>query len=232
MARHTISHAANLFSGDAQYGAANGANRGVPLTPLLHIELGSPAVADADGIVVSQAAASALELTLTAGAASLDVPRNITIDTSDASNTTQTVTVTGTDQYGEALVEVITVNGTTEVGGLKAFKTVTSCLTSAALDAGEIFVGFGDVLGLPYRVDENGLLMAYADGALDLTTSAVLGTFVPAVTTDPATGTTGDVRGTYNPNTTLDDTVEFAVLVKVASVETKVGAFGVDQFGG
>jgi hypothetical protein len=231
MGRHTISHAAELYSGDAQYGAANNALRGVPLTPLLHIALGSPAVADVDGIAVAQAVAGAGNLTLTAGAASLDVARNITIDSAGAGDTTQTATVTGTDIYGVTMVEDIAFNGTTEVAGLKAFKTVTQVAIDAAT-AGNVNVGFGDVLGLPYRVDENGLIMAYADGALDLTTSAVLGTFAPAVTTDPATGVTGDVRGTYNPNTTLDGTVEFAVLIKVASVETKVGAFGVDQFGG
>ena len=179
---HTISHAESLFSGDASYGGAR-AKRGVPLSKLLVVSLGAPAALDADGIVVSQAAASALELTLTAGAADLTHPRNITVDTTDASNTTQTVTVTGTDQYGEALVEVITVNGTTEVAGKKAFKTVTSCLTSVALTAGEIFVGFGDILGLHYRVDAGGLLMAYLDSALDLTTSALLGTLATAVST-------------------------------------------------
>ena len=226
---HTISHAEDLFSGDASYSGAR-AKRGVPMSKLLVVSLGAPAVADVDGIVVSQAAASALELTLTAGAADLTHPRNITVDTTDASNTTQTVTVTGTDQYGEALVEVITVNGTTVVPGLKAFKTVTSCLTSAALDAGEIFVGFGDVLGLPYRVDAGGLLMAYLDSALDMSSDA-FGTFAVAVSAT-ATGTTGDVRGTYTPLTATDGTRIFKVLIQVGSTATKVGAYGVAQYGG
>lgn len=225
MTEHTISHAEDLFSGDAWYAGAR-AKRGIPLSKVLLIALGSPLVADPNFICESQANGEAKTLTLTNTV--LDVPRIVTVDADDVG--TAVLTITGKDEYGEVMVEEITMDGTTEVPGLKAFKTITSVTTNAS-STGDIIVGFGDVLGLPYRVDENGFLMAYADGALDLTTSAVLGTLVAAVTATP-TATTGDVRGTYNPNTTLDDTVEFAVLVKIASTATKVGAYGADQYAG
>lgn len=230
MAKHTISHADELLWGRPYYGAAS-ARRGVPLTPLLKVSLGAPAVADVDGVAAAQAVGGAGNLTLTSSVVTLDVPRNITIDSANAGDTTQTATVTGTDAYGETIVEDIDFNGTTEVAGNKAFKTVTQVAIDAAT-AGNVNVGFGSKLGLPYRVDAGGLLMAYEDSALDLTSSAVLGTFAPAVTTDPATATTGDVRGTYSPNGTLDGSAEFTVLIQIADVTSKKGAYGVDQYGG
>jgi len=77
------------------------------------------------------------------------------------------------------------------------------------------------VLGLPFRVDANGLLAARAVNAIDA------GTFVPADTTSPATTTTGDVRGTFDPAVTLNATNTVQVLIKVADVTSKIGAFGV-----
>lgn len=235
MVRHTISHADELFSGAAQYNPAQGSKRGVPLTPVYQVSLGDPIVADPDGVAEAQAVAGAGNLTLdgtlvVAGVAIMDVPRNITIDSSGAGDTTQTATVTGTDVYGETIVETIAFNGTTEVAGQKAFKTVTQVAISAAL-AGNGFVGIGSALGIPYRVDEGGLLMAYADSALDLTTSAVLGTFAAADTTT-ATATTDDVRGTYTANATLDGSTTIRLLIKIADVSTKSGAYGITQYGG
>ena len=234
MARHTISHASDLYSGDAQYNAANSSKRGIPMSQLLKVSLGTPIVADPDGICASQAVAGAADLTIdgalaSGGAVTLDVPRTLVVDADGAA--TAVLTITGTDAYGEALVENITLNGTTAVVGLKAFKTITTVASSAAT-TGNVFVGTEDTLGLPYRVDAGGLVMAWTDSTLDLTSSAVLGTFVPAVTTDPATAITGDVRGTYNPVGTLDGSAEIQVLIQVASVATKNGAYGVDQYGG
>jgi len=233
---HTISHATNLRSGAAQYNAALGSERGIPMSPLLRIALGSPVVADADGIAAAQAVAGAGNLTIngalaSGGAVTFDVPRNVQIVSAGAGDTTQTATFTGTDVYGEALVETLSFNGVTPVLGKKAFKTVTQVAISAAL-AGNGSAGSGSALGIPYRVDAGGLIMAHAGSALDLTSSAVLGTFAPAVTTSPATATTGDVRGTYTPNATLDGATAITLTVQVASVATKLGAYGVDQYGG
>ena len=234
MVRHTISHADSLFVGNGWHEGANNSKRGVPWTPVAIVSLGTPIVGDPDGICEAQAVAGAAALTMdgtlvASGVATLDVPRTLVVDADGAA--TAVITITGTDQYGDALVESITLNGTTAVPGLKAFKTITSVASSAAT-TGNVFVGTTDALGLPYRVDAGGLLMAYADSALDLTTSAVIGTFVPAVTTNPATATTGDVRGTYNPNVTLDGSAEVRVMIKVADLSSRTGCFGVSQYGG
>jgi len=228
MGRHTISHAEDLYSGDASYGPAF-AQRGVPLSKVLMVSLGAPVVADPDRILDDEVASDSASSTTTF-LAQPDVPRALTATGTAGSN--HLITVTGTDVYNAVIVELLTLSGTNVIAGVKAFKTVTSVAIASGAADDTFDLGVGDVLGLPYRVDAGGLLMAYADSALDLTTSAVIGTFVAAVTTDPATNITGDVRGTYNPNVTLNGTAIVKVLIQIASTATKVGAYGVDQFGG
>ena len=60
--------------------------------------------------------------------ATLDVPRNIVVDSGGVD--TAVLTFTGTDEYGNTVVESITLNGTTAVAGKKAFKTVTGVSSS------------------------------------------------------------------------------------------------------
>jgi hypothetical protein len=225
--RHTISHAEFLFFGTAQYNAANNSKRGVPFSPLLKVSLGTPDVADVDLVLDGETLTAATDALATD--VTLDVPRNLQI-VGEAGDD-EDVVITGLDEYGETVVETFTLNGSTPVVGLKAFKVVQSVIADATV-AGGVDVGTGSALGLPYRVDAGGLLMAYEDSALDLTTSAVLGTFLPADDTDPATAVTGDVRGTYDPNGTLDGTAEFTVLIQIADVTSKIGAYGVAQFSG
>lgn len=218
--RHTISRADTLFSGSAYYPRYS-SKPGLPVTPLYVHNFGAPATADADGISVSATitspAAAVIGGALAAGGvATFDVPRNVV----GAWTNTATVTIVGTDQYGSIMTET-SASGTSHAG-TKAFKTVTSVTPSATI-TGSTF-GSGDVLGLPFRVDANGLLAARANNAIDA------GTFVPAVTTSPATATTGDVRGTFDPAVALNGTNTCQVLIKIADPSTKVGAFGVLQF--
>ena len=228
MVRHTISHADELYFGQAQYNPANGSKRGIPITPLTVVDLGAPVVADPDRILNDADATDSAQVHTTF-LAQPDVPRNLTATGTAGSN--HVVTITGTDVYGEVIVEQLTLNGTNVISGKKAFNTVTQVAVAAGA-AGDTFdLGVGSAIGLPYRVDEAGLVMAFFDSTLDLTTSAVLGTFVAAVTA-VATATTGDVRGTYTPVGTLDGTANLRALIKVADPTSKVGAYGVDQYGG
>lgn len=227
MAEHTISHAEDLFSGDAWYGGAR-AKRGIPLSKVLMVSLGAPVIADPNRILNDEAAGASATSTTTF-LAQPDVPRALTATGTTGAD--HIITITGTDAYGEVMVETITLSGTGVIAGKKAFKTITLVETGAG-QAGDTYVlGIGDILGIPYRVDAAGLLMAYNGSALDLTTSAVLGTFVAAVTDTP-TATTGDVRGTYNPNVTLNGTLIVKLLIQVGSTATKVGAYGADQYAG
>jgi hypothetical protein len=229
MARHTLSHADQLFWGDAQFGPYQNALRGIRFHPVMLMDLGTPIVADPDGIAAAQAVAGAGNLTLngalsSGGVAVLDVPRTIEIDSTAAGDTSQTATVTGTDLYGRPMTEVIAFNGTTAVAGQKAFKTVTQIAISAAM-AGNANAGTTNVLGLPFRVDAGNVLQWIEN---NLPHVGTLGTFAAADATSPATTTTNDVRGTYLPNTTPNGSVQFKCWAYV-DPSSKVSAFGVDQ---
>lgn len=220
-----ISHAAQVFYGAAKYARFWNLWKhfGVKVTPELYWHnFGAPATADADGVCASQSVTAGVAALIngalaSGGVATFDVPRNVVAAWTNAA----ICTVTGTDEYGSVLTQ--TSASGTSLTGTKAFKTITSVTFSANVTGAT--VGSGDVLGLPYRVDANGVLAARANNAIDA------GTFVPAVTTDPATGTTGDVRGTFDPAVALNGSNTVAVLIKIADPSTKVGAFGVLQFG-
>ncbi|WP_288927308.1 hypothetical protein [uncultured Maritimibacter sp.] len=192
---------------------------------LFVINLGAPDVADPDGVCEAQSDTGAHTLTLdgalvSGGVATFDVPRNIVIDSGGAD--TAVLTITGTDEYGVTIVENITLNGTTAVAGKKAFKTVTSVTSSATISNGA-FVGTGDVFGLPVYLPQTGLVLAeLEDGA-----AATAGTIVAGVTT-AATATTGDVRGTYDPNSAADGSAAFTLVCAIPDSSAK----GVAQYGG
>ncbi len=190
---------------------------------LVKINLGAPDASDGDGAAVAQAVASAGNMTLngalaSGGVATFDVPRNVIAVSTGAGDTTQTLTVTGTDNFGETVVEQISLNGTTSVQGKKAFKTVTQIAVSAAC-AGNISAGTSKTLGLPIFVaDAPDVLAEIEDGA-----TATAGTIVAADITTPA-ATTGDVRGTYRPNSNPDGSKVFELTAAVRAVGYKGAA--------
>lgn len=101
--------------------------------------IGDGAAADRDGVCAAQAVGSATTLSvngaLTTGAvtpATMDIPRHVTVY-SNGANTAVTMTIAGTNTYGDTISEVITMggNGVTTYGK-KQFKTVTSVTSSAA----------------------------------------------------------------------------------------------------
>jgi hypothetical protein len=222
---HHLSHADQLWRGKAYYGRAGNARRGVLISALRAHNFGAPAAAVSNGVSVSQTItfgttplATITGSLATAGVATFDVPRNVVA----AWTTSRVLTVTGTDQYGETVVES-SASGTT-FAGKKAFKTVTSVSMSG--DCTGLTVGSGDVLGLPVRCDANDLFSARANNAIDA------GTFVPADTTSPATATTGDVRGTFDPAVALNASNTCKVLLHIGDTSSKEGAYGYAQFGG
>ena len=247
---HTISHADNLFWGNSKKLGSLG-KRGVPMNPIVQVDLGAPITLDVNGLIIS-ATGTELPDTETVtytfaddGGVSpldganqtgvLDVARNVTLATSHGSSVVaMTVVVTGTDIYGWPLQESVAVaaTGTSQTDAtLKAFKAVTTIAITAAADAeaNTLNVGWGDVLGLPYRLaGEYDVLSFYADSTLELSSATVVG----AVTTDPATATTGDVRGTITPNTATDGSVNYRVWMKIKGTADDEDAYGVDQFGG
>lgn len=116
----------------------------------LLMDLGAPALADDDLIVVSTDMKNG---TYTI-AAQPDIPRNITatVATVDVADTMGTLTVAGTNYLDEVISEVLTPISGSTVTGLKAFKTITS-ITGAdwvigGTDEDTITIGTGNELGL------------------------------------------------------------------------------------
>lgn len=226
--RHGITHAEQLFVGDAYYAPYAGLSdgrRGLRFPQLFVKEFGAVTTADTDGVVDGATATGAATLSATGvlvsgGVATFDVPRAVSL-TSTGNNSSVTYTVTGTDEYGETLTEAITGPNNTTVVGAKAFKTVTSVASSAAV-VGTMDVGTSAKLGFPIAVADVGKVIAVSvDGKPETTL-----TVVPSATT-AATATTGDVRGTFLPNTAPNGTRRYTVTLVVGDNRTKEGAFGV-----
>lgn len=182
------------------------------------VNLGAPIAASDNSAVLSQACTLATGLATgingslaASGVATFATPRNVVA----AWTGTAVLTVTGTDEYG-AVVRESSASGTS-LAGKKAFKTITSVTTSA--DITGLTVGHGDVLGLPVFLESVvDVLKEYQDGA-----APTAGTVVAGVAAT-ATATTGDVRGTYDPNAACDGSKKFALLVAVKSAAYKGAA--------
>jgi hypothetical protein len=216
MARHNLSAADKLFYGQSQIAAKFDSQRGIPLHPVILVDLGAPAALDADALVVAATSTelpNATTITYTfPGSASpidgaradgiLDKPRNITAAATHGSSVVaMTLLVTGKDENGVTLTEQLPISagGTSQTAtGKKAFKTLTSIAITSAGNAttNTLDMGFGDTLGLPYLLKEKNKAIYLMDNVIQTG-----GTITVADTTDPATTTTGDVRGTILPAT-------------------------------
>jgi len=230
MTTHTLSHADVLQWGNAV--VPGNAKRGIRMDPIIQASLGAPATLDADGIISAVAVLAAGFVTMDGVLVAASVAtlggtygRAVQIVSDAAGDTTQVITIRGRDAYGEPLTESMTLNGTTPVLGLKAFKTVLSVHASALL-AGLLDVGTTDKLGLPFRLDgKYDMLRAY----MDVTDELATGTLAAAVTTTP-TALTGDVKGTWLPATATNGTRAYRLWYKVSGVANREQAFGKVNF--
>ena len=233
MVKHLISRAGEFFVGAGRYAplaTQNEGRTGAPMMAVSKVDMGTPVVGDPNGYIVSQnltdagvfSVSTTVAAALAAGALAgvADVPRNIVA----AWTGTAVLTVTGTDAYGETIVQS-SASGTS-LTGTKAFKTVTNVTTSANITS--LTVGHGDVLGLPYALEGEFDVLAFYAGTTEEKLASVWVSQVTAV----ATATTGDVRGTVNPDTTLNGSVQLYAWYKVADPASREGLVGVTQYGG
>lgn len=192
---------------------------------LFKVDFGAPLVASTTAVLATTASTVTTVQTL-ATPFVLDVPRALQATSSSGSDTTQILTIRGFDEYGVALSESFTINGTGVISGKKAFKTVVSYQSTVAF-VGTLSIGFLNILGLPWYLPAQtgtgigNILKESQDGA-----TATAGTAVGGVLTK-ATATTGDVRGTILPNTTPDGTKVYSVFMFVPDPSF----VGVPQFG-
>lgn len=222
--KHNISRASQVFAGAFHPGcAASNGRAGAPLGNLVQVSLGTPTLGATTTIRAAAAHAAAGALTLDNTA--LDVGRNVTI-TSSGNDSGVTFTVTGYDGHGQLVVEDITGANIGTAAGAKTFKNILSIVSSGAA-AGTVAVGDGDVLGLPYAVAKAAdVLFQYAGATEELSASTLV-----VADTAAATATTGDVRGTIDPNTALDGSTEILLWMKVdGSSAAALG--GVPQYEG
>lgn len=183
---------ANKYVPEMQYSADVEENAPVRL------DFGTPAAAETTSIASAVSINAAVDVTLaTPVVAGATYGQIVRLVLSGAG--TPTVVVYGYDYWGQPMSETITGNGTTAVNGVKCFKTVTR-YTSTLVAATTLSIGFGGLLGFPYKV------MKCLSEELDDVIVGTLGTITAPVLTDPQTATTGDPRGRYTPQSTLNGT--------------------------
>ena len=147
--------------------------------------------------------------------------------TGSASSTGGNITINGYDIYGVPMSEVIAAPaGASTVNGKKAFKYISS-VVPAFTDAHNYSVGTTDIYGFPLRSDN------FGDVAINYNAAAITANtgYVAAVTTSPATTTTGDVRGTYALQSAADGSKRLVVrqFITPANMPSVTGLFGVTQ---
>lgn len=152
--------------------------------------------------------------------------RNVRI-TSGGNDTGITFTVNGFDYYGYPMTENITGASAGVASGKKAFKWVTS-VTHTGSVATTVTIGTGDVYGFPLRADSFGYVyIVWNNTSITANTG-----FLAADTTNPATSTTGDARGTYAVQSASDGTkrLEIGITLNIAALNVTPitnGVFGV-----
>lgn len=193
--------------------------------PVVDITLGKPLALSAAGIAAITLFAAAGAFVLTSTPFTMDVPRNVTLTVATTDQSARTVTIIGTDVYGNAMRENITGPNNNTVQGKKAFKTVTSATVDGAVATNGISIGWGNILGLPVFLPSVGyILKEMQDGA-----AATAGTVVAGIRLAAgSTATSGDVRGTYLPNAAPDAAKVYVLLVSLPDP----GYLGMAQFNG
>lgn len=185
---------------------------------LSRVLLGMPAVSAANDICLAQAIAGAANAVIagayaTNGVATLDVPRNVQLLSTSASDTgTFFVVITGTDVYGVAMTEKIAFNGTSVVPGLKAFKKITKVAVSAAL-TGNLTLGSNTAVGIPVHLPNASCIVGELIDGVKATAGT---TVVGLVPTTKSTNATADVRGTYIPNSAGNSSRVFELILALS----------------
>lgn len=167
----------------------------------------TPAALATANIAALQAPTNGTALTLAAGAGvtlgvapdgsqatvyQFDQPRAVSL-TSTSNLSGFNVLITGYDEYGAKMSALLAGPNNNTVNTLKAFASVLSAVPQGT-NAGTMSVGSSDIFGLPFRMIDAGYIVS---AKWNNTLAANAGTFVAADTANPATSSTGDVRGTF-----------------------------------
>lgn len=253
MSKNTISNANELFFGpwykpgssiDTAGQTRDG--KGIQLRPMIKFDLGDPIAADADALIDAATGAEVpnastvtytFDGTTTTGGSSpqdganqsgvLDIARNVTC-TISATGAAWSAAITGTDINGDTLAKTVSVAANETSGATSAaFKTVTQvALTSTGnLTSNTVDVGFGDVFGLPVVLENKSDLITFFNGAVDASATIVTGV------TTTGTASSGDTRGTVDPNSAANGS-ELAVWLLPTTSPSKESLHGVANYTG
>jgi hypothetical protein len=227
-------------SGDALLGDPAPMDLGIGPLGRVYVWDCIPQTLQTANIAASQTASAAGAVTLTAGTSAktiintygqsviqLNTPRALQINTS---TTARTITISGYDYFGQPMTEAITVaTAGTAKSGKKAFYQIASATINGSATA--VTIGTTDIFGLPVRAIDAGYVVKVG---WNNTLAQDAGTFVVADMTNPATSTTGDVRGTYTPSSASDGVKRLVMTIACPAIAvgpnaTRVGALGVTQ---
>lgn len=140
--------------------------------------LGSPAAADTDAVLAA-VTDDGEEQVVTTGITQPDVPRVISATAGGTAGdiAAVSVTVAGTNMYGEAIEETLPAFDADTAGtktGTKAFATVTSVTIPAHSGTGATTaIGVGNTLGLPVKLNRDTIVNAYRNGSRESTRPTV-----------------------------------------------------------
>lgn len=139
------------------------------------------------------------------------IARNVTL-TGNAGSSANVVTVVGYDVYGVRMTEAISfAGGAVTTSGTKAFKYILSITPATTDGTHTLSAGTGDVYGMNVRNDKFEDVNIFWNGGFITANTGWLG----AVLTNPATTTTGDIRGTYAVQSASDGTKRLAIFVSM-----------------
>lgn len=130
----------------------------------LLVDFGAPSASDAVFFFAAATLADGTALTLLQSTMPGGIPRNVII-TNVGNDSGDTYVIAGQDEYGNTMSETITGANAGVAAGKKAFYKVTGVDPSGA-SAGNVSVGYGDVLGLPvYLRDDGEILTEFVNNA-------------------------------------------------------------------
>ncbi len=148
----------------------------------------------------------------------VEIPEAFGRSVSVTSDAAGDITIIGKDFLGQTMSETITCTVGTEAGA-KAFKRITELRAASDL-TGNVVLKAGAEYGLPFCAVE--VVREVVDGA-----ASTEGAITAPDTTTPS-ATTGDVRGTFNPNTAGDGAKDIA-LTYVTTSQLAGGLYGQAQ---
>ena len=236
----TVTSTTLTFSGDGNLGDPSPMDLGVGPLGRVYVWDFVPQTLQTANIAASQTASGAGAVTLTAGTSAksvvradgttvvqLNTPRALQINTSTSA---RAITISGYDYFGQSMTETITVSvAGTPVNGKKAFYQVASATINGSATA--VTIGTTDIFGLPVRVIDAGYVVKVG---WNNTLAQDAGTLVVADMTNPATSTTGDVRGTYLPSSASNGVKRLVMTIALPAIAvgpnaTRTGALGTTQ---